>query len=185
MNTQVIEGAKEALELIKNGKFIPLVGRYLTANQTPEFTGLFYGGPDDELKDIVNKVPMCSGCGIAAMFIGMLNKFDELKAKDLNKEYHFHGTLFETCMIHSKDIRNYLTRFMSQEQIELIECAFECCAGFYKGNDDKGYHAEQWGRQYAVSLLRLIAILENIIEHGEFRYGFQSTQTSECGNAGA
>lgn len=158
-------------------------------------------GPDqakakkaDELQDVLAGIKECDGCALGGMFMCAVEKADKLKVNQLldfkgeddseesDDEENVYGDGVEggeddgeSLQVVGEDALNYLGKFFSRAQLELIESAFEQGGGAYgtegeffcEGIDDAG--------------TRLRLIMENIVVNkGTFKpYGTKNAPIQE------
>ncbi len=136
---------------------------------------------DDLFSTIKRKQDSCTVCGIGGCFAGMVDLGNKITTKSVIGEVDRVEYFDE---IGDEDMRKYLRKVFTPRQLTMIECAFEMYAGHHDGKDyakswgtkawDKNvkdsHAADDFGRNYANSNDRLIAIMENIIKNkGEFK----------------
>lgn len=111
-----------------------------------------------QLHKLIESSETCDVCGIGACFVAAVRRADNLQVKDLR----FSGD--------DGAMRRYLQQWFSLDQISLIEAAFEKKFVYYAGNNtQKGFRAEDFGKDYAEDGPRLQAIFQNIVDNdGEF-----------------
>jgi hypothetical protein len=98
----------------------------------------------------------CEVCGIGSLIVSLCKSFEPQITFDFAGErdgYYF---------LDDDAIRPQLEKYFSTKQLDLIEGAFEGYAPFL---DDIGRAAGLFGEQYEKDELRLIKIMENIIEN--------------------
>jgi hypothetical protein len=76
---------------------------------------------DIEVGDFT-RTRQCTVCALGALFTSAVERFDRLKCGDVRARA---SCFMEGISIRGSDIKRYLNEFFSQEQIELIEHAFE------------------------------------------------------------
>lgn len=117
-----------------------------------------YGKPAERDEDealLAAKSNGCKACGIGTMFIcglrrGLSGDWDETDGQTR--------------------IHNSMSPFFSEDQLFLIEAAFEQDATFHPDNSSKAVRAKKFGDLYGDSNKRLVAIMKNIIDnYGVFR----------------
>lgn len=127
---------------------------------------------------------LCQACGVGALFIAAVDRFDKLQVKDLYTVNSFHGYTV-TPELDVPDMVPYLEKWFSTRQLALIEIAFE---GDEIGDiDDPSEAATERAKRFHSRMSRqhtelnpltrpsgpeytMRQIMENIIKHrGEFR----------------
>lgn len=104
---------------------------------------------DLEVKDVISEIKQCDGCAIGGMFMCAVDRADKLKISELT--YHNNE-------ISEKDSFDYLRRFFSADQLNLIESVFERNEGA-KFSDG----AENFAPGLDSASERMRLIMENII----------------------
>lgn len=143
--------AQDVIAWVKAGALVPSEGGYVCPSN-----GYFAGMADREtqLRDV--NLGQCEVCAVGALFLAKAVRFDACTVGDW-RSGQFHDNL---------------TDHFSEEQIALIECAFECCrmGPFYNlPSDEDSGDALAFYRRYRTDKGRLIAIMQNIIDHdGQF-----------------
>jgi hypothetical protein len=101
----------------------------------------------------------CTACAVGSMFVSAVLRYDNIVCGSFRYEMN-------------RGFRQYLGQFFSQDQIDLIESAFECRMISIDGNPDDTdlCQAVIFGKKYSDDYSRILAIMENIIENnGEFK----------------
>lgn len=124
-------------------------------------------GSKDDAQKYINKMAKCRVCALGACLISHVRLFDQVPIRRLGR---FYEGEFEFA---SERPTQILAKFFSQEQIDLIEAAFEqtrthCQSP--KTDDEEIYRAVMFGNKHADAKERLKAIMKNIIANaGTFR----------------
>lgn len=144
--------AKDALEWLKAGALVARQYVYVLPQKEPASKDA-----RKQLRDIV--LGPCQACALGALFLAKAVRFNDVTVGDY---------------VQSDDdgamCRNNLYSYFSNQQMGMIESAFEMSPTYAGRVGVNGMPSVDFGRQYASSKLRLTAILENIIANGgEFR----------------
>lgn len=116
---------------------------------------------DAELSDILAKTKQCQGCALGGMFMCSVERADNLKLGKLEavREADNCNTIAEN------DAFSYLKKFFSENQLEMIECAFERGSGASYSRDSVDFACDVEDAQ-----TRMRLIMENIVANkGTFR----------------
>jgi hypothetical protein len=153
--------ARDVLEQLRLRRFVATTGTYLQPT-TVEAQRQFNSFDDDSDKRPVHEVledVKCQVCGIGSLFVAAVDRANACTIKDMNHSYENSGFM-----------REYLGGFFSDEQLVLIETAFEKFLV-----DSLGTGLDEWspeihaaiafGAKYSNAEKRLKSIMENIIEH--------------------
>ncbi len=153
--TTPVEIAKDVLKHI---------GHFKVADKTGYVLGEYEAGDS-----VLECTKSCTVCALGAMFLTHLDNTDSLKV-----------TPTGWFRIESFDVYEQLSEVFTEEQLGLIEAAFECDWGCYYDDtwdiengfpeDHPCFKAEAFGRSYTEPRERLVAIMENIIANeGTFK----------------
>lgn len=116
---------------------------------------------DAELSDILANTKQCQGCALGGMFMCSVERADNLKVGKLEAVKES-----DNCnIIAENDAFSYLRKFFSNDQLEMIESAFE------HGNG-AAYHGDSAEFLYNIDdpQTRMRLIMENIVANkGTFR----------------
>lgn len=96
----------------------------------------------------------CTVCGIGGIFVSAVLLKNKLKVGDLLSGDPSHIEKYEMAV--------YLRKWFREDQLDLIEDAFEATT-IYGGNNP---NAHRFGRKYRTDKARLIAICKNMIANG-------------------
>ena len=180
--------AKDALAQIRLQKLKPVAGCYIGNS----FNLSEKGKKDEISKAITKAVPKnCEVCALGSMFISSVNKFNHITLEDITipREGGIHisedtGKRFineyneQEVKMERESITKYLGRWFSQEQLDMIETAFE--GDDINGSLDDGIQDEvkDWREALAeqyddntdgdlgpFDTYILVKILENIVKH--------------------
>jgi hypothetical protein len=111
---------------------------------------------ETEVRDLL--APKCEVCAKGGLFVAAVDRFNKLKFRD------------ELCPIGAynrcSDPVEYLSRFFGEQQLELIEYAFEKGgAGDVNYDDKKTVAAERFGKMFTSADARMRAIMKNIVKN--------------------
>lgn len=124
-----------------------------------------------ELQAILNKQEQCTGCALGGMFMCAVKRANKLKVKDLT-DFTSEDGYEESVDVDGSDATAYLGRWFDQEQLSMIESAFERGDGAF-GSEAANFCADE---EDAGERMRLI--MENIIVHkGRFNPDVQPIAT--------
>jgi hypothetical protein len=163
--------AQDVLAQLESGEISATHGIYLENKNRNKMVAKNADG-DTELCDILNST-QCRVCGIGALFVGAVKLADRLKIRDLNrKSSSDYGRGYDVRQLWSDDIRSYLHRFFSKDQVAAIEAAFE-----------RGVVEHVAARVFAPKVKgaknRMRLIMENIIVNGgTFKWNVQPVPTT-------
>jgi hypothetical protein len=131
--------ARDVLAQLRDKTLIPRPGYWLNGvNDTGIFT-VNQIKKNPELCDVLKGVKQCEGCALGGLFMCAVKKFDRLKldqlegVRDYNDDvqyakddgYPVNDVTLDVDGITSTDAFNYLERFFSSQQLDLIESCFE------------------------------------------------------------
>lgn len=103
-----VQIAQDVLAQIKVNKFKPQHGTYFYTSQ------MLYDR-SKQLNLAVADVNSCNVCAIGAIFLGFVNRLNHCKVSDVFDQEFGSGTF----------MKNYLLEYFDEEQIQMIETAFE------------------------------------------------------------
>jgi hypothetical protein len=155
-----VEIARDVLKQIKIGRLIPKKGTWV-ASEYNEVLIEKETNSKLEVRDVI-KNKKCNTCALGSIFISAIDKFDKLKVKDLYRYRSLED--FNICSFETEDIFKYLKRFFSNEQLGLMEMAFELRDGYFSKIINPNL-VIKWGEQYHNSYDRLRAIMLNLIRN--------------------
>lgn len=116
---------------------------------------------DVQLQDVLKKRKTCEGCALGGMFMCAVERTDKLKMNELIDPY---------SGIEEEDTVNYLSRFFDDNQLHMIESAFERGEGAHATDEE----SVDFVRDVEGASERMRLIMENIIVHdGEFNPEFR------------
>ncbi len=107
----------------------------------------------------------CSVCAIGAVFVAAVDRHDSLKLSTVySASYEEEGRVTDSAMM------PYLSQWFEEDQLRLMECAFE---GSYQGrggneeepSEDELEAAEEFYGEYEDVTLLITAIMENVIKN--------------------
>jgi hypothetical protein len=122
---------------------------------------------DPELKEILSKTKQCEGCALGGMFMCAVERADHLKLSQLDavKELKDNQTTYLDAHISEDDAFSYMRKFFSQDQLDMIESAFEQGTGACHH-----YDAVEFIEGDVDPQTRMRLIMENIVANkGAFR----------------
>lgn len=98
---------------------------------------------DSQIKEVFDSLPTCKVCVLGACFVSMVRRYNDITINDLNMpETHQWGALdwFGNVIADLRVHQKYLSRLFSDEQMLLIEVAYEGLnnAGFMDQNQEAG-----------------------------------------------
>lgn len=96
-----------------------LVPEHKTYVSAPEIAHLLRENPNAQLQQAFNKMEECSVCAKGALFVCLVDRANALKITDLQYDTRSNGTF------DGKEVDTYLPNLFSENQLELIETAFE------------------------------------------------------------
>lgn len=125
--------------------------------------------PSDKLDQVFDQVfksrGKCNVCGIGACFVSMVKLGNSIATKQVG----INGYIENGDSIDDDDMRKLLENVFSEDQLSLIECAFERDLGFGYAPMLDQEAAKSFGEKYKHDSTRLKAIMKNIIKNkGEF-----------------
>lgn len=116
----------------------------------------FQGSPEEtEVREVFAKVKSCKVCALGACFVSAIDKSNKLSINELTT------TPYEGCGFDNEDVLKYLKRWFSEEQLAVIECAFEQGNGYYYSRPG----AASWRPKLTDPDKRLRAIMNNIVKN--------------------
>lgn len=145
--------AKDVLVQVKAGKYNPKFGSYVESDAVAS------ADPGTPLhKVVLAKDFECQVCALGSMCLSAAAKFDSMELTHYEKDYGISGN-------HKKNdkqsLRFALERYFTQDQLELIESAFEATT-MSEGYADNG-HIIASRMLRGSTKTRLVKIMENII----------------------
>jgi hypothetical protein len=164
--------AKDVIKQINEKKFWATRGDWATVRIDKELSK-----ETQACSVLENKDTECSCCALGAMMLSEIRHMDKITIKDLDLDVYFGETTFRVDHGAKGD---RLGLYFSEDQIRLIEMAFEFGRGNYyplisRPDEQRAKDfAFGLGRDYEVAddqeNYRLVAIMENIIENkGTFK----------------
>jgi len=153
--------ARDVLAQLKAEKLIARAGTFLTGqngdNIVPPETD-----KDEELQTILQNTEVCEGCAIGGMFMCAVKKANKLKVGSL-ESFDFsratHASRHGLPEITEDDAFNYLSKFFSRNQLDMIETAFEFGDGARSSDDASA----DFVRDIEDDSERMRLIMENIV----------------------
>ena len=160
--------AKEVVKLITLKKLKPTTGIYLDLGKA-NFNRFAGGSLQKALQAPAFK--NCEACGIGGFFLAYVDKKNEVEIPPkIQEEFGYNRENISTCMNDDDDMVEKMEGIISERQLRLIECAFECTNVNDAVYDDIAEAAARaFGKQYSSATKRMLAIAENLIDHkGKF-----------------
>lgn len=160
--------AKDVLTQLAMGEMVAKAGTYFR-HLPPE--GVVLKGTD-EVGDVLNQHPQCSVCVLGALFVAAVRKADQLRVGALQDI-----SWTQTRLRADRNVlTNYLDDYFDDEQISLIESAFEGCEFGDHGKRSAGFRGMVCKKNPIARVkpeerdrLVMIEIMNNIIRHnGKF-----------------
>ena len=114
---------------------------------------------------VLNKEVECNCCALGGLFLSCTLFNNKVKVGDVSPTFGEYGFLDSTIYAEKK-FSNGLNTIFSNEQLKLIEVAFECgCGAFYEDDVKDGEKAAKFGSRYNTEKGRMIGIMNNIIKN--------------------
>lgn len=175
--TMRIHIAQEAIRFIECGRLIARSGSYLgfpnsltvdsADDHIPEARG--------DMRTFFESQPLCNACGVAAIFFATVMVCDEITFEEFTvprDNVYRQGSHLLVQLFADRD-RKLMAKFFSRRNIALIEVAFEGKA-YGSSEDHVSYSDEDYAEavafchRYQLDSHRLLAILRNIVDNGQF-----------------
>lgn len=150
--------ARDVIAALNTKKFIASPGVYVDSNK---LDNLIEKNLDEQVCNLIDKVPSCDLCAKGALFIATVKRKDALQAKEVYGEF---GSLLSD----EPTISEYLGRdsLFSDKQLTMIEDQFEQ----ETITDWKNTNFRVWRPELHKAVDRMRAIMQNIIDNkGTFR----------------
>lgn len=131
-------------------------------------------GESCDLQKLLPKVGKCNVCAKGALFLSAVDKYDQCEVRNVQNPHscwgdgmgEVNGVALETSdRLYEPQMSPTLTRLFSQEQLDLIEDAFECAHVRVNAGAPFCREAAEWGRQFDRGEPRMVAIMKNVIAH--------------------
>jgi len=167
--------ARDVLAQIALKRFKPVSGFWIT---TPGNKGDIFNEKDvkkdPELQSIFQKTKQCDGCAIGGMFMCAVERSDKLKLSELEcvksfkEQVKYHDSHPNDVSpklreeISEEDAFDYLGKFFSKDQLEMIEVAFEQGGGAIS-KFDCNTEALQFVEKVEEPADRMKLIMQNIV----------------------
>lgn len=120
--------------------------------------------PDDQVHTLTDRAP-CEVCGIGSLFVSAVTLKNKFKVSDLSYGRYVD---IKDGDLNNHTLRDYLRRWFNENQLQLIETAFEQSWGYAVGVSGQD-SAVDFGVKYTNAKKRLLAILNNMLENnGKF-----------------
>lgn len=136
---------------------------------------------DKQLQKSLKKLKNCEVCALGACMLAKVDLFNKCKINEvLTQVQNWDSTPSNRFLVHSRsDVADQLSSMFSEEQLDLIEAAFECNDSNARSSNKKSYipdyqltdfgvkcqQAVKFGEQYPEPKERLRAIMKNIIKN--------------------
>lgn len=157
--------AKDVIASLEAERLISRSGSWVRLEtdrcDTDYFSSEIIADSDVELQELI-KDKRCEVCALGALFIEGIRRFDNFTVEDLSDGYS----------IDNDDIGIYLEGIFDEDQLMLIEVAYERGHGGYNVRFDfhddmlkQGERAVEFGLSIKDDRERLIAIMQNIIDN--------------------
>jgi len=118
---------------------------------------------DPDLQKILKSQKECTGCALGGMFMCAVERANELKISDLDRESR------DMRVLQDESVFDYMEQFFSREQLNEIEAAFEQGEGFVQDGDSTE-EASTWLEEVDDAEERMRLIMENIVVNkGKFK----------------
>lgn len=151
--------AKDVLKGLKAMKLITTRGNWVRIPYEFGFTSNLHASnepPEEELAEVLNG-KTCEVCALGALFVETVKRCEKLKCDR------------KTSCASIELISEYLKPIFSNDQLRMIEIAYECGLGQFDPNCSTELRAKEFGQERETNDGRMIAIMENIIKNnGEF-----------------
>lgn len=157
--------AKDVLKLLEEEKIVARSGTYMSLGRRIDDKDIWAGseywtGSEVEgvqVHQLIESAPTCKVCGIGACFVAAVRRADQCKSTDMSSPSD------------DRFMREYLGKWFEEDQIELIETAFESDTSFYSGDRDAdldpAHDAATFGSKYKDDNDRLEAIFANVAKN--------------------
>lgn len=163
--------AKDVITQIKNKTYIANEGTWVAINSIdyPEFNKIEKLDEQEQLCNLISPKVNCNVCGIGAAICSAIRFKNHLKVEDYLEGNLDFNDIYDGL---TKD-KLGIKRIFSQQQLKLIEIAFEGEDGFFKADDWLGdfkkgtleYKAQKFGKRFKNPNNRIIAIFQNIVDY--------------------
>ncbi len=153
-NRKRVAIAKDVIAQLETKQIIAVRGTYMRLREAPE------ARDGMQFRDaLLSDKTTCTACAIGSMFACAVIRADALTIGDINEvsEASYIGTSAE---IEDAIMREYLKRYFTDNQLAMIEAAFECWGAY---SDTPGVRNSYFfGHEYGDVTERMIAIFRNI-----------------------
>ena len=149
-----VQIAHDVLALIKARRFFP-AGVYLY-----DHSGILYKNPNSQMSLLMKSATSCDVCAVGAIFLGFANRMNNCTIKKYVRSHH--SGIF---------MKKYLLDYFSDQQIQMIETAFEQSIISVGGREYSNLEWQQLAKsKYFAKRTknpknRMIKIMKNIIEN--------------------
>ena len=116
-----------------------------------------------QLQDKFRDARGCEACAIGTMFVSAVDLYNDLKCSEVYR--HTLSEYSYASYLELVDFKHYLLKFFSEDQIHLIECAFEFGHGGFHAETDEQFCAASMFWNIEDPKTRMIAIMSNIIDN--------------------
>lgn len=165
--------ARDVIKYLDSEKIIAESGIYFCINDKNLISDMAQN-PETEFNQDLPKAKECEVCAIGALFYSTVLEKDQLNNKTALGGHWPDQTVLS---IGSMFMFDYLKDYFTFRELAVIEAAFEC-ALVQNGEikiDDEIRAAISFGLSFEEDRDRMRAIMENIIEHREFKPGSLSS----------
>lgn len=158
--------AKDVINKLKTKQFVAEAQTWLAQIDGSEFITNKDLKESRQLKSIIGDLtkpddPSCQACALGGCFMAAVDLFNDIKANDVT-DGAVDGLWIET-------MSGYLNKFFDNDQLRLIEMAFEFGKGGFAPNNDEEQCASSMYWNAKDPETRMIGIMGNIIENnGQF-----------------
>lgn len=179
-----VEIARDVLAQLASRRLIPATGFWLGIGGTLYDNAHLLDGDDlsslknVELQTVLGKMETCTGCALGGIFMCAVEKADKLKVKDLVDFDNCNDEEYSANLdLQTEDVTNYLKKFFSYHQLQMIECAFEMGDGAWKETEFEEGDEMRYKMELAAEFAnndelqdepgeRMRLIMENVVVNG-------------------
>lgn len=161
-NRQRVAIAKDVITSLNTKEIVATQGSYLNSRQlwpdSKEFFSEEKENLDKQVRDVFidKNPPKCTACAVGSLFVCAVKRHDAITIGEMNT-------------FDRGNLTDYLDKFFDQDQLHLMEDAFETYYDKTNRHNESYNEAEDFGRKYKTAKERMIAIMENVIANdGEF-----------------
>lgn len=150
--------ARDVIAQLAVGRLVATPGMWLTGEDGKDLVDV---KKDVELQTILKKTKVCEGCAMGGLFMCAVERANKLKVSDLinvDDDADGEGSL-NLSEVDGDDTFKYMRRFFSQDQLDMIETAFEVGGGATSA----GHESENFASDVEDAGDRMRLIMENIV----------------------